>query len=36
MFDPTAEPTMPVSVGDSVRFTPIDREQFLQLGGELE
>lgn len=35
MFDPDAEPTMPVKVGDRVRFEPISRERFLQLGGEL-
>ena len=35
MFDPDANPTMPVSVGDRVRFEPIDRSRFLALGGEL-
>jgi KipI family sensor histidine kinase inhibitor len=35
MFDPEAEPTMPVAVGDKVRFEPINRERFLALGGEL-
>ena len=35
MFDPAAEPAMPVTVGDRVRFEPIDRERFLALGGEL-
>ncbi|QFU75259.1 5-oxoprolinase subunit PxpB [Halioglobus maricola] len=35
MFDPTATPTMPVSVGDRVRFEPIERARFLALGGEL-
>ena len=35
MFDPDAEPSMPVDVGDRVRFEAIDREQFLELGGEL-
>lgn len=35
MFDPDASPTMPVSVGDRVRFEAIGREQFLNLGGEL-
>jgi KipI family sensor histidine kinase inhibitor len=35
MFDPQAEPTMPVAVGDKVRFEPINRERFLALGGEL-
>lgn len=36
MFNPDADPTMPVGVGDRVRFEPIDRERFLELGGELE
>ncbi len=35
MFDPAATPTMPVSVGDRVRFEPIDRDRFFSLGGEL-
>lgn len=35
MFDPDANPTMPVDVGDRVRFEPVTREQFLALGGEL-
>ncbi len=35
MFDPSAEPTMPVSVGDRVRFEPIDRARYLELGGDL-
>lgn len=35
MFDPDAKPTMPVSVGDRVRFEPVDRERFMSLGGEL-
>jgi KipI family sensor histidine kinase inhibitor len=35
MFDPDAVPTMPVSVGDRVRFEAISRQQFLHLGGEL-
>ena len=35
MFDPGATPTMPVAVGDRVRFEPIDRARFLALGGEL-
>ena len=35
MFDPDADPTMPVSVGDRVRFEPVDRGRFLDLGGEL-
>lgn len=35
MFDPAAEPAMPVAVGDRVRFTAISRAAFLALGGEL-
>lgn len=35
MFTPDAQPSMPIQVGDRVRFKPIEREQFLQLGGEL-
>ena len=35
MFNPDSKPIMPVSVGDKVRFEPIDRVRFLELGGEL-
>ena len=35
MFDPDAEPTMPVAVGDRVRFERIDRDTYLAMGGEL-
>lgn len=35
MFNPDATPTMPVAVGDRVRFEPVDRQRFLALGGEL-
>ena len=35
LFDPRAQPCMPVSVGDSVRFESISRERFLALGGDL-
>lgn len=35
MFNPESDPTMPVQVGDRIRFDPIDRETFLELGGEL-
>ena len=35
MFDPAADPTMPVDVGDRVRFEAIDRAEFLDRGGEL-
>jgi KipI family sensor histidine kinase inhibitor len=35
MFNPDATPTMPVRVGDKVKFEPISRERFLELGGDL-
>ncbi len=35
MFNPDADPIMPVSVGDRVRFEAVDRKRFLELGGEL-
>lgn len=35
MFDPEAQPSMPVAVGDRVRFKAIDRDEFIALGGEL-
>lgn len=35
MFDPAREPSMPVKVGDRVRFSAIDRDRFLAEGGEL-
>ncbi len=35
MFNPNANPSMPVKVGDSVRFSAIERSEFLALGGEL-
>jgi len=35
MFDPGAQPTMPVAVGDRVRFESIDKAAYLALGGEL-
>jgi len=35
MFDPASNPSMPVKVGDRIRFSAIDREQFLAQGGEL-
>ena len=35
MFDPGKEPSMPVQVGDRVRFEAIGRDEFLDLGGEL-
>ncbi|MET4163378.1 KipI family sensor histidine kinase inhibitor [Marinobacterium sp. MBR-111] len=36
MFDPDREPSMPVRVGDRVRFQPITRDEFLALGGCLD
>ncbi len=35
MFNPKAEPSMPVAVGDRIKFKAIDREEFLSLGGQL-
>ena len=35
MFDPDADPTMPVAVGDRIRFEAVDRDAYLGLGGEL-
>ena len=35
MFNPNANPTMPVQVGDKVQFKSIEREEFLSLGGAL-
>jgi len=35
MFDPTATPTMPVKVGDKVKFKSISKSEFVELGGEL-
>lgn len=35
MFDPQATPSMPVQVGDQVRFQSIDRATFIAMGGEL-
>jgi KipI family sensor histidine kinase inhibitor len=35
MFNPNAQPAMPVSVGDRVRFEPVNRQDFLALGGDL-
>ena len=33
IFNPAAEPPMPIRIGDSVRFMPIDKTRYLQLGG---
>lgn len=35
MFNPVAEPTMPVQSGDQVQFYAIDKDEYLNLGGEL-
>jgi KipI family sensor histidine kinase inhibitor len=35
MFNPNSDPIMPVNVGDRVKFSAIDRSEFLALGGEL-
>ncbi|WP_255487289.1 5-oxoprolinase subunit PxpB [Oceanospirillum sediminis] len=35
MFKPEADPTMPVQVGDRIKFSPVSREEFLEAGGEL-
>ena len=35
MFDPQKSPSMPVKVGDRVRFEAIERSAFLERGGEL-
>ncbi|MDE0841727.1 MAG: 5-oxoprolinase subunit PxpB [Porticoccaceae bacterium] len=35
MFDPQKTPSMPVQVGDRVRFNAIDRDRYLALGGQL-
>ncbi len=35
MFNPNAKPSMPVQVGDKVKFESISRDEFLSLGGQL-
>lgn len=35
MFDPDDEPSMPVQVGDRVRFVAMDRDSFFAAGGSL-
>ena len=35
MFDPAKTPSMPVRVGDRIRFSAIGRDEFISLGGEL-
>jgi KipI family sensor histidine kinase inhibitor len=36
MFDAKANPTMPVNVGDRVKFNAISKDEFIALGGKLE
>ncbi|MDZ7871007.1 MAG: 5-oxoprolinase subunit PxpB [Rheinheimera sp.] len=35
LFDLTADPMLPFAVGDTVRFVPVERGEFLRLGGQL-
>ena len=35
MFNPEEDPSMPVQVGDRIRFKAIERDEFIRLGGEL-
>ncbi len=35
MFNPELQPSMPIKVGDRVRFESVERDEFLELGGEL-
>ncbi len=35
MFDPAADPKMPLKTGDRIRFSAISRDEFLARGGEL-
>ncbi len=35
LFNPEQQPSMPVQVGDRVRFKAVERSEFLELGGEL-
>lgn len=35
MFDAENQPHMPIKVGDTVTFKPIDKQHFLSLGGQL-
>ncbi len=35
MFDPQRDPSMPVKVGDRVRFEAVERQRYLDLGGDL-
>ncbi len=35
LFDLNASPMMPFAVGDTVQFVPVERSEFLRLGGQL-
>jgi inhibitor of KinA len=35
LFNPNSEQMMPFSIGDNIKFTPIDKSEFLSLGGEI-
>jgi allophanate hydrolase subunit 1 len=35
MFDPAKSPSMPVVVGDRIRFAAISRDEFIAQGGVL-
>ncbi len=35
MFNPELQPSMPIKVGDRIRFEAVERDEFLELGGEL-
>lgn len=35
LFNPNIEPITPFCVGDKVRFEPVDRKTFLELGGRI-
>ena len=35
LFDLTATPVMPMAIGDEIQFVPIERNEFIRLGGQL-
>ena len=35
LFDPHRNPPMPIAVGDTVKFRPVSKKEFLRLGGTL-
>ncbi len=35
LFDPNAQPMMPYAIGDTVKFNPISKSEFLSLGGTI-